>query len=84
MKLKVYRCVGTAFIAGPVCRHIKKPKNVTLFQVMWLDSQFHVVVETVSICIVQSGIQNYQTLTLLPDKPAWRALTENVVDGFFQ
>ncbi|KAE8988120.1 hypothetical protein PR003_g21221 [Phytophthora rubi] len=79
-KTKIYRCVGTAYIVGRVCRRVKKPKNGAILQVMWLDTQFQNAVEALTIATVQRGIDNYQALMRLPNKPAWRDLTDTVVE----
>ncbi|POM69258.1 Transposase [Phytophthora palmivora] len=79
MKNKIYKCVGTAYIVGRVCRRVKKPKNGAVLQVMWLDTQFQNAVEPLSVMIVQRGIENYQALVRVPNKPAWRDLTDKVI-----
>ncbi|KAE8987624.1 hypothetical protein PR001_g22270 [Phytophthora rubi] len=79
-KTKIYRCVGTAYIVGRVCRRVKKPKNGTILQVMWLYTQFQNAVEALTIATVQRSIDNYQALVRLPNKPAWRDLTDTVVE----
>ncbi|KAI9998932.1 hypothetical protein PInf_003596 [Phytophthora infestans] len=73
---KVYRCVGTAYIVGRVCRRIKKPKNGAILQLMWLDSQFRNAVEAVTVAAVQRGIENHQALVCVPNQPAWQDLTD--------
>ncbi|GMF63127.1 unnamed protein product [Phytophthora fragariaefolia] len=60
---------------------LKKPKNGMILQTMWLDTMFQNAVEVVTIATVQRGIDNYQTLMRLPDKPAWRDLTDTMVGG---
>ncbi|GMF47137.1 unnamed protein product [Phytophthora fragariaefolia] len=80
-KNKIYRCVVTAYIVDRVCRRVKKPKNGMILQIMWLDTMFQNAVEVVTIATVQRSIDNYQTLMPLPDKPAWRDLTDAMVGG---
>ncbi|POM81867.1 Transposase [Phytophthora palmivora] len=70
-----------AYIVGRVSRLVKKPKNISMFQVMRLDSQFQTAVELISLGVIQRGIENYKRLVQLPGRPAWKDLTENVADG---
>ncbi|KAL4170691.1 hypothetical protein KRP22_008798 [Phytophthora ramorum] len=84
MKENMYRCVGTAFIVGRVCRQVKKTKKGGVLQVIWLDTQFQNAVETLSVAVIQRGIENYQALARSPNKPAWRELTDTVVEGELQ
>ncbi|GMF19639.1 unnamed protein product [Phytophthora fragariaefolia] len=80
MKNKIYKCVGTAHIVGRVCRRIKRPKNGGVLQVMWVDTQFQNAVESLTVAAIKRGIEYYQALVRVPNKPAWRDLTDTVVD----
>ncbi|ETO60264.1 hypothetical protein F444_21512 [Phytophthora nicotianae P1976] len=73
MKAKAYRPIGTAYIIGRVYCQVKKDKNASLFQIRWLDSQFHSAVEHISVGFVQLGIKNYLALTRVKN-PDWRIL----------
>ncbi|KUF91242.1 ER lumen protein-retaining receptor [Phytophthora nicotianae] len=73
MKAKAYRPIGTAYIIGRVYCQVKKDKNASLFQIRWLDSQFHSAVEHISVGFVQLGIKNYPALTRVKN-PDWRIL----------
>ncbi|KAG2822519.1 hypothetical protein PC129_g9081 [Phytophthora cactorum] len=48
---------------------------------MWLDSQFQNAVEAITVAAVQRGIENYQALVHAPNQPAWRDLTDKVMEG---
>ncbi|KAG4053993.1 hypothetical protein PC123_g10873 [Phytophthora cactorum] len=48
---------------------------------MWLDSQFQNAVEAITVTAVQRGIENYQALVRVPNQPAWRDLTDKVMEG---
>ncbi|KAL3667286.1 hypothetical protein V7S43_007518 [Phytophthora oleae] len=46
---------------------------------MWLDTQFQNAVEGITVEAAERGIESYEALMRLPDKPAWRNLTDTVV-----
>ncbi|GMF23317.1 unnamed protein product [Phytophthora fragariaefolia] len=54
---------------------MQKKQNLPMY------TMFQNAVEVVTIATVQRGIDNYQTLMRLPDKPAWRDLTDTMVGG---
>ncbi|POM61505.1 Transposase [Phytophthora palmivora] len=55
---KKYAGVGNAYLVGRVCRVLKQ----SLFQIMWLDSQFQNHVETLNLSTVQRGNASYRSL----------------------
>ncbi|KAG4055201.1 hypothetical protein PC123_g9699 [Phytophthora cactorum] len=81
MKSKHYRPIGPAYIVGRVCQRPMRGKFASLFGIHWLDSQFQNVVEHVSVGCVQSGVENYKSLTQLKDNPDWQELVTGDVDG---
>ncbi|KAG3247027.1 hypothetical protein PI124_g8281 [Phytophthora idaei] len=81
MKSKHYRPIGPAYIVGRVCQRLMRGKFASLFDIHWLDGQFQNVVEHVSVGCVQSGVENYKSLTQLKDNPDWQELVTGDVDG---
>ncbi|GMF23152.1 unnamed protein product [Phytophthora fragariaefolia] len=69
-----------AYIVGCVCRRVKRPKNGCVLQVMWVDTQFQNAVESLTVAAIKRGIENYQALVCVLNKPTWRNLTDTVVD----
>ncbi|POM57922.1 LOW QUALITY PROTEIN: Transposase [Phytophthora palmivora] len=55
---KKYAGVGNAYLVGRVCRVLKQ----SLFQIMWLDSQFQNHVEMLNLSTVQRGNASYRSL----------------------
>ncbi|GMF41085.1 unnamed protein product [Phytophthora fragariaefolia] len=70
----VFRQVGTAYLAGRVCKRIIDKKTL-LYEVRWLGNLFHKHTHSVNIGIRQRGIENYRVLTRSTSKPTWSALT---------
>ncbi|GMF38621.1 unnamed protein product [Phytophthora fragariaefolia] len=68
-------------IENLVLKNMVKPKNEMILQIMWLDTMFQNAVEVVTIATVQRGIDNYQTIMRLFDKPSSRDLTDTIVGG---
>eukprot|EP00644_Phytophthora_capsici_P016598 jgi/Phyca11/122144/e_gw1.47.229.1 len=50
MTQKKYKHVGTTYIIGRICRGVQKSKQAPLlFQLRWLDSQFHKHAESITV-----------------------------------
>ncbi|KAG2770762.1 hypothetical protein PC129_g11599 [Phytophthora cactorum] len=79
MKSKHYRPVGTAFMVGRVCRRPLRGKFASLFEIRWLDSQFQLAVEHVSIGLVQCAVENYALLTRQKSNPDWQELVKKML-----
>ncbi|KAG4052476.1 hypothetical protein PC123_g12344 [Phytophthora cactorum] len=79
MKSKHYRPVGTAFMVGRVCRRPLRGKFASLFEIRWLDSQFQLAVEHVSIGLVQCAVENYALLTRQKSDPDWQELVKKML-----
>ncbi|KAF1780653.1 hypothetical protein GQ600_11234 [Phytophthora cactorum] len=77
MKSKHYRPIGPAYIVGRVCQRPMRGKFASLFGIHCLIN----VVEHVSVGCVQSGVENYKSLTQLKDNPNWQELVTGDVDG---
>jgi hypothetical protein len=80
MKSKHYRPVGTVYIVGLICRRPIRGKFASLFEIRWLDSQFQIKVEHVSVGCATRGIENYEELTRSKDNPDWHQLVTDDAD----
>ncbi|KAG4053480.1 hypothetical protein PC123_g11366 [Phytophthora cactorum] len=65
--------------------YYKKMVTFSPSKELWMKdkiySQFQNAVEAITVAAVQRGIENYQALVNAPNQPAWRDLTDKVMEG---